>query len=85
MSNEQPGTLEATLNLTNGSVMIEAHDRSKRLLAGQEDVAIEIAAVAERLPANFAGHTISGPVIEVTVAEISRHRDALIGLWQQGA
>lgn len=85
MSNEQAGTLEASLNLTNGSVMIEAHERGKRLLAGQEGVAVEIAAVAERLPANYAGHTISGPVIEVTVAEISRHRDALIGLWQQGA
>ncbi|AUN95317.1 hypothetical protein [Pseudazoarcus pumilus] len=85
MSNEQPGTLEASLNLTNGSVMIEAHERSKRLLAGQEDVAVEIAGVDEHLPANYAGHTISGPVIEVTVAEISRHRDALLGLWQQGA
>jgi hypothetical protein len=85
MSNDQPGTLEASLNLTNGSVMVESHERNKRLQAGQEDVAVEITAIGVRLPASFAGHTISGPVIEVTVAEIARHRDALIGLWQQGA
>lgn len=85
LTSEQPGTLEATLNLTNGSVMIESHDRQKRLLPGQHEVAIEVPGAGLRLKANYAGHTISGPVIEVAVAELARHRDALIGLWQQSA
>lgn len=85
LTSEQPGTLEATLNLTNGSVMIESHDRQKRLLPGQHEVAIEVPGAGLRLKASYAGHTISGPVIEVAVAELARHRDALIGLWQQSA
>lgn len=85
LTSEQPGTLDATLNLTNGSVMIESHDRNKRLLPGQHEVAIEVPGAGLRLKANYAGHTISGPVIEVAVAELARHRDALIGLWQQSA
>lgn len=85
LTSEQPGTLDATLNLTNGSVMIESHDRQKRLLPGQHEVAIEVPGAGLRLKANYAGHTISGPVIEVAVAELARHRDALIELWQQSA
>lgn len=83
LTSEQPGTLDATLNLTNGSVMVEAHDRSKRLLPGQHEVEVEVPAAGLRFKASYAGHTISGPVIEAPVCEIARHRDALIGLWQK--
>lgn len=85
LTSEQPGTLDATLNLTNGSVMIEPHDRNKRLLPGQHEVEVEIPGAGLRVKAGYAGHTISGPVIEVAIAEIARHRDALIGLWQQAS
>lgn len=85
LTSEQPGTLDATLNLTNGSVMIESHDRQKRLLPGQHEVAVEVAGAAAQLKASYAGHTISGPVIEVPVSELTNHRDTLIGLWQQAA
>ncbi|MDX5363847.1 MAG: hypothetical protein LPJ91_06825 [Pseudazoarcus pumilus] len=85
LTSEQPGALDATLNLTNGSVMIESHDRQKRLLPGQHEVAVEVPGAGLRLKASYAGHTISGPVIEVPIAELASHRDALIGLWQQSA
>jgi hypothetical protein len=83
LTSEQPGTLDATINLTNGSVMIESHDRQKRLLPGQHEVVVEVPGAGLRLKASYAGHTISGPVIEVAIAELAAHRDALIGLWQQ--
>lgn len=83
LTSEQPGTLDASLNLTNGSVMIEAHDRQKRLLPGQSAVSVDVPSIGVKLGGSYAGHTISGPVIEVTVSELSRHRDALVALWQQ--
>lgn len=85
LTSEEPGTLEATLNLTNGSVMIESHDRQKRLLPGQHEVVVEVPGAGLKLKASYAGHTISGPVIEVAIAELARNRDALVGLWQQAS
>jgi len=85
LTSDQPGTLDATLNLTNGCVMIEPHDRGKRLLPGQHEVDVEIPGAGVRVRASYAGCTISGPVIEVSIAEIARHRDALIALWQRAA
>lgn len=85
LTSEQAGRLDASLNLTNGSVMIEGHDRNKRLMPGQHEVALEIPGAGLRLKASYAGHTISGPVIEVSIAEIAKHRDALVALWQQSA
>ncbi|MDX5444763.1 MAG: transposon-transfer assisting family protein [Zoogloeaceae bacterium] len=85
LTSEQPGTLDATINLTNGSVMIESHDRQKRLLPGQHEVAVEVPGAGLRLKASYAGHTISGPVIEVPIAELAGNRDALVGLWQQAS
>lgn len=84
LTSEQPGELSATLNLTNGSIMVEGQDRQKRLLPGQHGVSIEIPAAGVKLPGTYAGHTISGPVIEVAVADIAKHRDVLIGAWQAG-
>lgn len=83
LTSEQPGALEATLNLTNGSVMIEPHDRQKRLLPGQPEVVFAPRGADVKLKAAYAGHTISGPVIEMSIDEIASQRDVLIGLWQQ--
>lgn len=76
-------TLDAVLNLTNGSVMVEAHDRSRRISTDKGKTRVELAQGKVRMPANCAGSTISGPVIEVAVADLAAHRDALIGLWQK--
>ncbi|HLW04212.1 MAG TPA: hypothetical protein VKY38_01365 [Azoarcus sp.] len=76
-------TLDAVLNLTNGSVMVQAHDRDRRISTDQGKTCIELAEGEVRMPASCAGSTISGPVIEVAIADLAAHRDILIGLWQR--
>lgn len=76
------GTLDARLNLTNGSVLVSERDRQSRLQANQDGLVVAIAGDV-RLRGACAGHTLSGPVIEVTLGELSAHRDALIAVWQQ--
>lgn len=83
LTSGEAGVLEAVLNLTNGSVMVEAQDRQKRLHPGQSQVGVEVPQAQVSLEGAYAGHTISGPVIEVQVTSMGTHRDALIGLWQQ--
>lgn len=75
--------LTATLNLTNGSVMVGERDRQHRLQAKQDEITVVAGSV--RLPASCAGHTLSGPVIEVAVSEIARSRTPLIASWQKHA
>jgi hypothetical protein len=74
--------LEATLNLTNGSVMIGEADRQRRLQQGANTVTVIAADGAVRLSGNCEGHTLSGPVIGVSIADIAKARDELISLWQ---
>lgn len=73
----------ATLNLTNGSVMVGERDRQSRLQSRQGAITIVAGEGSVRLPASCAGHTLSGPVIEVAVGEIARCRSTLIHSWQQ--
>ena len=73
-------TLEATLNLTNGSVMIDEAHRQHHLQQGVGVVTIVAADV--QITGNCEGHTLSGPVINVSIADISKSRDVLIQLWQ---
>ncbi|MCL2875417.1 MAG: hypothetical protein FWF12_03805 [Betaproteobacteria bacterium] len=73
-------TLDATLNLTNGSVMVDEPHRHNHLQQGIGVVTLVAAAV--RITGNCEGHTLSGPVINVSIADISKSRDALIQLWQ---
>ncbi len=77
--------LGATLNLTNGSVMVGERDRQSRLKTRQGEITIVAGEGSIRLPASCAGHTLSGPVIEVAVGEMARCRGALIQSWQQHA
>lgn len=72
----------ATLNLTNGSVMVEPEHRHHRTPAGQSAL-LEVPAVGVTVAAHCAGHTISGPVIEITLREIASHRAPLLQVWQQ--
>ena len=75
-------TLDATLNLTNGSVMIDEHHRHSHLQQGINVITLVAADGAVRMTGNCEGHTLSGPVINVSIADISKSRDALIRLWQ---
>ncbi|MDR1423444.1 MAG: hypothetical protein LBI92_02390 [Azoarcus sp.] len=75
-------TVDATLNLTNGSVMVGEEDRQNHLLQGAGAVTIVAAGGAARFTGNCEGHTLSGPLINVSIADIAGARDALIQLWQ---
>jgi len=75
-------TIEATLNLTNGSVMVGESHRQSNLQQGVGTVTLLAADGAVRIVGNCEGHTISGPVIHVMIADIAKSRDALIQLWQ---
>ncbi|ANQ86014.1 hypothetical protein [Azoarcus olearius] len=75
--------LEGKLNLTNGSVMLGERDRQSRLQANQGAIVVVAGGGAASMLANCAGHTLSGPVIEVALAELARNRDALIEDWQR--
>jgi hypothetical protein len=73
---------EATLNLTNGSVMVAESSRQNHLQQGAGVVTLVAADGAVRIVGNCEGHTLSGPVINVSIADIAKARDALIKLWQ---
>ncbi|MCL2590986.1 MAG: hypothetical protein FWD67_08965 [Betaproteobacteria bacterium] len=75
-------TVSATLNLTNGSVMIDEPYRQSHLQQGVGVVTLIAADGAVRITGNCEGHTLSGPLINVSIADISKSRDALIRLWQ---
>lgn len=73
-------SLSGRLNLTNGSVVLGEQDRQSRLQAKDAPIAVEVGPNA-RLAATCAGHTLSGPVIEVALPALAGQRDALIGIW----
>ncbi|MCC4116453.1 hypothetical protein LLG90_13915 [Aromatoleum toluclasticum] len=83
LSSGKDATLNARLNLTNGSVLVSEQDRHSRLQANQEGLVVALQGSDVRLRGACAGHTLSGPVIEVALGELSAHRDALIAIWQQ--
>ncbi|MDX9717410.1 MAG: hypothetical protein RBT67_08560 [Thauera sp.] len=82
LSSGAEAELSASLDLTNGGVIVAEQDRRHRLQAGQGAVAVQVPGCNARLSAAFSGHTISGPVLGVDVAQLSAHRDALISAWQ---
>lgn len=74
--------LDATLNLTNGSVMVNEPHRQNRLRQGVGVVTLSAADGSVRIVGNCEGHTLSGPVINVPIADIAQSRDILMSLWQ---
>ncbi len=82
LTSGEEGRLAAKLNLTNGSVLVDERDRGRRLQANQGPLRVECGEPPLALPAQCAGHTLSGPVIEVALAALAGQRDRLIGLWQ---
>lgn len=83
LSSGKDAQLQGRLNLTNGSVLLGDRDRQSRLQPKQDSLRVEGSGTGVGLKASCAGHTLSGPVIEVPLAELAEHRDALIGLWQK--
>ena len=78
------GVQEGKLNLTNGSVMLDEGFRKVRLKGDQGAIPVTVEGLAGNLRATLSGHTLSGPVLAVDVADLVPHRGHLIGLWQQG-
>jgi hypothetical protein len=72
-------TVGATLNLTNGGVTVNEEDRRNQLKQGTG--VITLVAGDVRITGNCAGHTLSGPVIDVSIDDIAAARDELIHLW----
>jgi hypothetical protein len=72
-------TVGATLNLTNGGVTVNEDDRRHQLKQGMG--VITLVAGEVRITGNCAGHTLSGPVIDVSIDDIAAARDELIYLW----
>ncbi|GHT91689.1 hypothetical protein FACS1894116_00660 [Betaproteobacteria bacterium] len=72
-------TVGATLNLTNGGVTVNEEDRRNQLKQGTG--VITLVAGDVRITGNCAGHTLSGPVIDVSIDDIAAARDELIYLW----
>jgi hypothetical protein len=85
LTSGKDAALNGRLNLTNGSVLLSEQDRQSRLQANQPPLRIEVNGAGVELRAGCAGHTLSGPVIEVALAELATNRDSLITLWQATA
>jgi hypothetical protein len=79
----QTVTLEARLNLTNGSVIVLEKDRQHRLQMGQPPLPVSVETVPTPMKAAFSGHTLSGPVLAVQVHEIAVRRDPLLAIWKK--
>ncbi|MCL1825479.1 MAG: hypothetical protein FWG26_05980 [Betaproteobacteria bacterium] len=75
-------TVDASLNLTNGSVMVDEPHRQSHLQQGVGVITMVAANGTVRIIGNCEGHTLSGPVINVSIADIAKSRDALIQLWR---
>ncbi|MBL8447614.1 MAG: hypothetical protein JNJ44_09420 [Zoogloeaceae bacterium] len=78
------GEVHGDLNLTNGHIFpAEAH-KSTRLAAGQPALAVHVEGTSVILQATFSGQTLTGPVLDVAVADLVSHREALLARWQAG-
>lgn len=76
--------LAATLNLTNGNILVADKDRQQRLKSEQGLLEVRIPRTGTTVRASLSGQTLSGPVLGVEIAELAAHRDALITCWQGG-
>ena len=69
------------LNLTNGSVLVDEADRNRRLQTS-DPIHITFPESDIRLDCTCEGYTLSGPVIQVRLEDLSTHRDTFIARWQ---
>ena len=73
--------LAAKMNLTNGSVLVDEVDRNRRLQTS-DPIHITFPESDIRLDCTCEGYTLSGPVIQVRLEDLSTHRDTFIARWQ---
>ncbi len=73
--------LAAKMNLTNGSVLVDEADRNRRLQTSAP-IHILFPETDIRLDCTCEGYTLSGPVIQVSMNDVSTHRDVFITRWQ---
>lgn len=76
----EPVALAAKMNLTNGSVLVDEAERNRRLQTS-EPIQISFPGTAIYLGCTCEGYTLSGPVIQVSLRDISAHRDTFIARW----
>lgn len=84
LSSGKTASLEGRLNLTNGSVLIAEQDRQHRLQP-KEPAVVTVPATRAALHAECSGHTLSGPVLAVSIAQLATARDELIAIWEHQA
>jgi len=74
--------MTAQLNLTNGGVLVDDAFKKIKLKADQGPIAIAVAETDVVLNAMLGGQTLGGPLLEVNMEEIAKHRARLIERWQ---
>lgn len=83
LTSGKDAALKGRLNLTNGCILLNDQDRQNRLQANQEALQVAVTGTAVQLRAGCAGHTLSGPVIDVSISELALHHASLIECWQK--
>lgn len=84
LTSGKPAQIEGQLNLTNGHIFLDASHRQTRLQNGQGALRVAVNGVDVQLAAECSGHTLTGPVLDVPVAQLVPHRQALLTRWQAG-
>ncbi len=74
--------MTAHLNLTNGGVLVDDAFKKIKLKTDQGPIAIRVADTDVTLNATLGGHTLGGPLLEVSINDIAANRTRLIERWQ---
>lgn len=84
LTSGKPAQIDGQLNLTNGHIFLDASHRQTRLQNGQGALRVTVGGTDVVLAAECSGHTLTGPVLDVAVAQLVPHRQALLARWQAG-
>ena len=76
--------ISAQLNLTNGGVLVDDAYKKLRLKSDQPPIPVRVANTGVVLHAQLGGHTLGGPLLEVSIDALVPHRDALLACWRAG-
>jgi hypothetical protein len=76
--------IPAQLNLTNGGVLVDDEHKKVRLKNDQGAVSIRIPDSDVALDAQLGGHTLGGPLLEVSIESLVPHRALLLARWEAG-
>ena len=76
--------IPAQLNLTNGGVLVDDEHKKVRLKHDQGTVSVRIPDSELTLDAQLGGHTLGGPLLEVSIDALAPHRTLLLARWEAG-